>query len=85
MSRPKDKYAYTIEDIAKLTKQTANAVRQHMTRGKFNPAELSSVVEYVNSFNKLKTLAAPYERRGYMSFIENEALKREEAECPKIP
>jgi hypothetical protein len=72
MARPKDKYEYTVEDIAKLTKQPANTVRQHMTRGKFNPAELSSVIAYVNSFNKESALKL---LNGYMSAIEDEGRK----------
>lgn len=71
MARPKDKYAYTVEDIAKMTKQPANTVRQHISRGKFHPAELSSVVDYINSLNKPKYAIGTL--GGYMSAIETEA------------
>jgi hypothetical protein len=71
MARPKDKYAYTVEDIAKLTKQPANTVRQHITRGKFHPAELASVIAYINEFNKTQVKNVLVS--GYMTAIEDEA------------
>lgn len=50
------KYFYTLKDIAKLTKQPVNTLRQHILREKFDPASLGSVLEYINNVRLNKSL-----------------------------
>ena len=68
MSRPKDKYNFTIADLALITKQPENTVRQHISRGKFNPEDFNSVIEYINTFKQ----TTQFSGLGYMQLLERE-------------
>jgi len=69
--RPKDRYTFTVEDVAILTEQDVNTVRQHIHRKKFNPAELGSVVEYINT----QRHHTPTQQLGYIHLLEKEAME----------
>lgn len=69
--RPKDKYTFTIENIATLTEQDVNTIRQHIFRKKFNPSELGSVVEYINT----QRHQTPAQQLGYIQLLEREAME----------
>lgn len=69
MARPKDKYSFTVADLALLTKQPENTIRQHISRGKFNPEDFGSVIEYINTFKQ----TTQFSGIGYMQLLEKEA------------
>jgi hypothetical protein len=69
--RPKERYNFTIEDVAILTEQDVNTVRQHIHRKKFNPSELGSVVEYINT----QRHHTPAQQIGYIQLLEREAME----------
>jgi hypothetical protein len=46
------KFFYTYQDIAKLSSLTLNTVRTYASRGKFNPADLHSVITLITTARK---------------------------------
>lgn len=53
MSRPKNEYTYTYDDIAALTGLTVNSVSQHKVRGEIIPEDLGSVALYLVRYGSL--------------------------------
>lgn len=48
------KFTYTYQDISNLTKLAITTLRIYASKGKFNPDNLNSVIEFVNRYNQTK-------------------------------
>lgn len=50
MARPPEEWMYNYETLARLTDQTADTVRKHRERGKYDPRKLDTVLVYIARF-----------------------------------